>query len=121
MSIELDEIADDIYSKVKESLENDWNTLSTFHRSQGKKLAGQPKITAKIGLCGELPKDDPIFETLNEQFEDAARNFAQAVANLTLLTLQNAWNAIVNTLWGAVNELISGAGLGLLPIPKLGD
>jgi len=121
MSIELDEVADDIYSRVKESLENDWNTLSTFHRSQGKKLARQAALLAQLRLSGELPKDDPIFETLNEQFEDAARNFAQAVANLTLLTLQNAWNAIVDTLWGAVNELLSGAGLGFLPIPKFSD
>lgn len=121
MSIELDEVADDIYSKVKESLKSDWDKLSTFHRSQGKKLARQAALLAQLKLSGELPQNDPIFETLNEQFEDAARNFTQAVANLTVLTLQNAWNTIVNALWGAVNELLSGAGLGLLPIPGFGD
>ena len=121
MSIELDKVADDIYSKVKVSLENDWNTLSTFHRSQGKKLARQAALLAQLKLSGEVPQDDPIFDVLYEKFEDAARNFAQAIANLTMLTLQNAWNANVNTIWGAVNELLSGVGLGLLPIPKLGD
>ncbi|MGZ2257444.1 hypothetical protein [Roseobacter sp. A03A-229] len=121
MSIALDEVADDIYSKIKESLESDWNTLSSFHKSQGKKLARQAALLAQLKLSNEVPQDDPVFGTLIEQFEDATKNFAQAVANLTILTLQNAWNAIVDTLWGAVNELLSGAGLGLLPIPQLGD
>lgn len=121
MSIELDEVADDIYSKVKISLESAWNTLSTFHRSQGKKLARQAALLAQLKLSGEVPQDDPIFETLAEQFEGAARNFVQAVANLTILTFQNAWNAIINTLWGSINQIISGAGLGSFPIPKLDD
>jgi hypothetical protein len=118
MSIDLDELTDDIYSRVKDSLEGDWETLSTFHRSQGKKLARQAALLAQLKLSGEVPQDDPIFEILSEQFEDAARNFAQAVANLTILTLQNAWNAIVNTVWDSVNRLLSGAGLGALPIPQ---
>ncbi|WBU53575.1 hypothetical protein [Paracoccus sp. SCSIO 75233] len=119
MSIELDKVADDIYSKVKESLNDDWDTLSNFHKSQGRKLARQAALLAQLKLSGEVPQGDPIFETLIEQFEDAARNFAQAVANLTVLTLQNAWNAIAKTLWGAVNELFSKAGLGNLPVPGL--
>ncbi|MEM7216627.1 MAG: hypothetical protein AAF423_13895 [Pseudomonadota bacterium] len=121
MSIELDSVADEFYSRVKESLEGDWNTLSTFHRSQGKKLARQAALLAQLKLGGEVPQGDPIFDILKEQLDDAARNFSQAVANLTILTLQNAWNAIVNTLWGAVNELLTGAGFGILPIPQLGD
>jgi len=121
MSLDLDDLADDIYSKFNQSLETDWQTRSTVQRAQGKRLARQAALLSQLKLCGELQEDDQIFDTLVEQFEDATRNFSQAVANLTILTLQNAWKAIVNALWGAINGLLSNAGLGVLSIPQFGD
>ncbi len=114
----LEEIADDIAAVLQGALAEGWNQLNTFQKSQSNKLAKQAALLAQLRVSGELREDETTFEFLLEQLEDKVENFAIAVANLTVLTLQRAWNAVVGVIWKAINELLTGAGLSAVPVPS---
>ena len=119
MSIDIDEFAAEVFERVKGELSEGWDDINNFRKSQLKKLSRQAVIVGKLRVEGELTGDTEMFEFFLEQLEDKVENLAIAVANLTVLTLQRAWNAIVGVFWGAINEIVSGAGLAGLPIPAL--
>ncbi|MCP5074027.1 MAG: hypothetical protein GY947_12145 [Rhodobacteraceae bacterium] len=119
MSGTIDKLAGEIAEAWKGELSDGWDLLSSFHKSQTKKLSRQAALIAKMRTEGELRDDDDLFEFLLEQFEDKVKNFAIAVANLTAMTLERAWNASVGIIWGAINKLLTGAGFVALPIPGL--
>jgi len=115
----IESVASDIAAAWREELSEGWNSLSSFHKSQSKKISKQAALIAQMRTTGDLRNDDDMFDFLMEQLEDKIRNFAIAVANLTALTLEKAWNASVGIIWKAINKLLAGAGLIGLPIPKL--
>lgn len=114
----LDELAAEIAEKWKEALSDGWGQLSSFHKSQSKKLAHQAALLAQLRISGELQQNSDMFEFLVDQLKDKTANFAIAVANLTILTFQDAWNASVEVLWRAINGVLGEAGLPTLPIPN---
>ena len=114
----LEELASEIATVIKNELSEGWDQLSSFHKSQSKKLAKQAALLAQLRLSGELRDDPDTFDFLVEQLEDKVENFAVAVANLTVLTFQQAWNATVGVIWGAINKLFTAQGLPALAVPS---
>ncbi|OIQ35434.1 MAG: hypothetical protein BM559_02775 [Roseobacter sp. MedPE-SWchi] len=114
----LDELASQIAEEWKSALSEGWGQLSSFHKSQTKKLAHQAALLAQLRISGELQHDSDMFEFLVDQLKDKTENFAIAIANLTALTFQEAWNASVGVLWGAINSALGSAGLPPLPVPS---
>ena len=119
MAISIDNLGAEIAVAWKAALSEGWDQLNSFYKSQTSKISKQAALIAKLRLEGDLVDDDEMFAFLLDQLEDNVRNFANAVANLTMLTLQKAWNASVGVLWGAINKLLTGAGFAALPIPAL--
>ncbi|SLN11674.1 hypothetical protein PEL8287_00277 [Roseovarius litorisediminis] len=119
MAESLNAIAGEIAEAWKQELAEGWDQISSFHKSQTKKISKQAALISRMRTSGELRDDDDMFEFLMEQLEDKIRNFAIAVANLTALTLEKAWNASVGVVWGVINKLLKGAGISAVPIPKL--
>jgi len=104
-----------IIARLNEILNDNITTFVAFADRQARGLAKQSAWIAEATLAGELDAEDRAW--FLEKLEEVAANFARSVAALTLLTIEQAWNAIVETLWGAINGAISGAIGGLLPVP----
>lgn len=119
MGNSVNDIAGDIVDEWKHELSEGWDQLSSFRKSQTKKISKQTALIARMRIDGDLKDDDDMFEFLLEQLEDKIRNFAIAVANMTALTLEKAWNASVGVIWGAINKMLKGVGISPVPIPKL--
>ncbi|MEM8695556.1 MAG: hypothetical protein AAGE05_05990 [Pseudomonadota bacterium] len=115
--MEISEIVSDLLGNLEEQLGDDIGTIRTFASSQGKKLAAQAKLIAEQRVAGVLRDDDELFEHFVQSLKDAAENFARSVVMLTVLTIEKAWNAIVNAIWGALNGILQGAGLPSVFIP----
>jgi hypothetical protein len=117
MSLNISNTVDNIINALKGSLEESWSTVSVFAEDQAKKLANQAAMIAQARILGSLKDDDDLFDFFIDQLKEMTANFAKGIANLTLLTIEKAWNAIVGAVWGAINGTLSSAVLGPLPIP----
>lgn len=115
---EMEALARQILSAWQEALSDGWDQIDAFQQSQSEKLTRQAALLVQIRVSGELSEDSEMFEFMIEQFQDKVENFSIAVANLTVLTLQKAWNASVDVIWGAINAALEGASLPALPIPE---
>jgi hypothetical protein len=111
------QILDDIAAALKGELGSGFSQISTFVQTQGRLLARQAEGIARERADGELAGDDEFFEFLLGNLQRNTRNMAQSVAMLTILTIEKAWNAIANALWGGIRQILSNAGVpaGLLP------
>lgn len=116
IGIDIDKLAAAIAAAVRGSVENGVRAGSAFIEKQSRGLAVQAAMITDARLAKKIDKDD--FEFFTIQLRTLTENFARSVASLTIITLQKAWNAIVGVLWGAINQALSGAGLGALPIPR---
>jgi len=118
--MDIDQVAAEMLANAKDALADGWDTLDTFRKSQLRKIARQGALISQMRISGELKDDPEMLDWFAEQLEDKVRNFARAVANITVLTLQKAWNAVVGAIWGAINGILTGNGFAALPIPSLG-
>ncbi|WP_422050371.1 hypothetical protein [Shimia sp.] len=115
---DMEALAAQILSALQGALSDGWDQIDAFHKSQSEKLTRQAALLVQIRISGELKDSPEMFDFMIEQLQDKVENFAIAVANLTVLTLQNAWNASVEVIWGAINAALEGASLPALPIPE---
>jgi hypothetical protein len=104
-----------ILKALNDSLQGDIAVFVAFSERQARGLAKQAAWIAEATLAGELTAEDREWFLGN--LEELAANFARTCAALTLLTIQKAWNAIVGTLWNAINGAISAATGIVLPVP----
>ena len=88
-------------------------------RKVDKMLAQQGALIAQSRLAGTLSEDDDLFDFFVQQLKDLTPNFARSVAPMTLLTIEQAWNALVGVVWGTVNKALSAGRLAGLPLPTL--
>lgn len=110
------QIGTQIVSKLNALANADLAQLSAFADRQATLLAKQAAWIAEATILHELTDDDREWFVNN--LKDLTENFARVVVGLTLLTIEKAWNAIVDVLWGAINGAIKAAGIPIvLPIP----
>ncbi|WP_138472189.1 hypothetical protein [Poseidonocella sp. HB161398] len=119
MSVNIAELTTDIINAVTNIVGSDWSKISTFAKKQIKMLAKQAEMIATSRITGSLRDDDENFVFFMGQLEKHTRNFARAVAAMTIVTLERAWNAVANLIWGAVNTALQGANLGQIALPPL--
>lgn len=116
------QILADIADVLKGELKSGYTTIKSFVESQGKLLAKQAATIARSRVSGSLKDDDELYEFFLESLRQNTENMAKSIAMLTALTIEKAWNAVANVLWGAIRTVLSGAGVpsGLLPaVPPL--
>ncbi|SHG98762.1 hypothetical protein SAMN02745157_0107 [Kaistia soli DSM 19436] len=117
-TINIDQLAGDIVDALRGEITTGFQAISTFARNQSRRLAAQAALIAEGGITGQL--DAEMLRFFDDQLKTMARNFARAVAERTMITLQRAWNAITDVVWGAVNAALGTVGIGGLPMPALG-
>ncbi len=106
--INIEEIINQLKTAASESIGKDVNELRGFGESQVQALAQQTKIVA-IGI-----KSGEITEATREFFldglEDMALNLAKTIRGLMMVSIEKAWNAMVNVLYEIISK-ISGIAL----------
>ena len=117
MDFDTGKVVEDIISALKGAVGDGWSAISGFAEKQAKMLANQAAMIAQSRITGSLKDDDDMFEFFTDQLKDHATNFARSVATLTLLTIEQAWNAMVKVVWGAINGALASAKIAGIPLP----
>lgn len=98
-------------------LSDGYSTISGFVEDQGRLLSAQAAFIAEQRAAGELRNNDVLYNHFMDGLKNNTENMARSVAMLTALTIEKAWNAIANALWGGIRTILSGAGLPANLIP----
>lgn len=106
-----DQLVEDIKGAVTGVLDKDVTTLRGFSERQLNAMAKQAAWIAEASLNGEL--DDDLRDFFLDNLEDMAKNFANTLRGLLAVTIEKIWNAVVTTLWKAIE---SAANI-TLPLP----
>jgi hypothetical protein len=111
------QILQDMAAALKGELGSGYSTISSFVESQGKLLAKQAEDIAKSRISGSLRDDDDLYHFFLDSLKHNTENMARSVVMLSALTIEKAWNAVANVLWGGIRTILSGAGVpaNLLP------
>ncbi len=118
MDIDTSQLTTDILAALRGEIASGWGRIRAFSEKQAKALATQAAFITQSRVAGSLREDEGLFRFFVDQLKEMAANFARSVAAMTIVTLDRAWNAIVGVVWGAVNQVLTGAGLGRLPVPR---
>jgi roadblock/LC7 domain-containing protein len=118
MDIDTTQLTTDILAALRGEITSGWGKIRAFSEKQAKALATQAAFITRSRVAGALKDDDSLFKFFTDQLKEMAANFARAVAAMTIVTLEKAWNAIVGVVWGAVNDVLTSAGFGRLSVPR---
>lgn len=116
--MDVQDVVTESLSSLQQVVGEDWNRVSGFAEKQMKMLATQAAWIAESRVLGSLREDDELFAFFTAQLERMTLNFARALAGLTLLTVEKAWNLVAGMLWKQINFALGAAGLGPLPVPE---
>ena len=111
------DILDEIVGNLKAELGSGFGKIRKFTQDQGMMLAKQAELIAHSRIDGNLASDDEFFEWLLEGLKKDTANMVKSIAVLTVLTLEKAWNAVANALWGGIRTILGAAGLPAPLIP----
>jgi hypothetical protein len=118
------DILEDVLAALRGELADGFSAVSAFAQRQGRMLAVQAELIGRERIDGSLRDDDELFGFFLDGLQRDTLNMARSIAMLTILTIERAWNAIANALWGGIRQLLTAAGIpgGLLPAtPPLAD
>jgi len=107
----------DLRAALKGELGQGYSTISSFIERQGRLLADQAAFIAEQRATGSLRDNDPLFEHFLEGLRTNAINLTHHVAMLTALTIEKAWNAVANVLWGGIRTILSASGVPAALLP----
>jgi len=119
MALHVDELASELVDTLRGKALDGWDRISSFVTKQSKAIATQAAWITESRISGVLKSDDELFDFFVSQLKDSIESMAHAVAVLTVLTIEETWNAVVGIVWGAINTALTGAGLGFLRIPPV--
>lgn len=111
------DILNDMLGALQGELSDGYSEISEFAERQGRMLAKQAEHLATERADGFLTGDDELFAFFLEGMKRDTENMARSIAMLTVLTIEKAWNAVANALWGGLRTILAGAGVpgALLP------
>lgn len=112
-----DDMLADIISALKLELGTGFKKIAKFVEQQGKLLAKQAELIARSRINGPLANDDEFYQWLLKGLEKDTANMAKGVAVLTALTIERAWNAIANVVWGGLSAILTASGVPAPLIP----
>jgi hypothetical protein len=90
-------------------INKDVSTLNGFSAQQLNSIAQQAVFVAEGIADGSIAKDQQDF-FLNSMRE-MAQSFANTLAGLATVVIEQVWNAVVSTVWSAINK---ATGLSLV-------
>ncbi len=112
---DLGQLATDIKDAVSGVLQKDITLVTGFSQTQVEQMAKQAAWIAEGTAKGEL--SDGLRDFFLRDLARIAENFVKVLQGLALLTIEKAWNAVVNVLWKAISGAIGNIAL---PIPSFG-
>ncbi len=95
-----------------------YGQIAGFVTTQGALLAKEAADIAQSRIAGACAGDDDFWQWSLQRLENDTANMARAVAVMSLLTLEEAWNAMVGALWGGLHQILAAAGLALPTLPS---
>ena len=107
--IDVNALVADIKSAAKGVLSRDVSTLRGFAEEQVKAIAQQAAIVA-AGIADSSIGPD-IRDFFLDSLEEIAKSFANTLGGMTMVMIEQVWNAIVKVVWDAINK---ATGLSLV-------
>lgn len=108
---DIDELVESLKTAASGVIQKDVTTLRGFSERQLQGMAKQAAWIAEATAKGEI--DAELRDFFLNNLEDMAKNFANTLRGLLAVTIEKVWNALVTTLWKAIEK---AAGVAL-PIP----
>jgi hypothetical protein len=112
------QILADIHDALRGELGDGYSLISGLVEDQTKLLAEQAQFIADQRANGDLRTNDALYQHFLKGLENNTANLARSVAMLTALTIEKAWNAVANALWGGITGILTAAGLPAPLIPN---
>ncbi|QJB70005.1 hypothetical protein [Parasphingorhabdus halotolerans] len=112
------DIFNDMVGNLKGELSDGYSLISEFVERQGRLLAKQADHLAKTRVDGYLKDEDELFTYFLDGLARDTVNMVRSLAMLTVLTIEKAWNAVANALWGGLTTILTAAGFPVPLIPK---
>ena len=114
-TINVNQLVKDIQSAASAIISKDVTTLAGFSDRQVLAIGQQAALVATgIATGGITPATQQFFL---DSIGTMTQNFLETLEGLLWITIEKIWNAAVNVIWGAINGVLTGAGLVALPIP----
>ena len=110
-------ILDEMRDALRGELGQGFSLISGFVNEQGRLLADQAVFIAEQRANGDLRDNDALYHFFLDGLKTNTENMARSVAMLTALTIEKAWNAIANALWGGLRGILTAAGVPAPLIP----
>lgn len=117
MSIDFERLTEDLLAALRGSVADNVEESFNFARSQARQVAAFAKTIVEQRTDGILTHDDDLFDHFIRSLELHARDLAFSVVQMALITMEQAWNAIVDTVWGAINQSLGALGLPTAALP----
>lgn len=112
-----EQILSAITTALKNEIGEDLTSIQNFIDSQGNLISQQALWIAESRAYGTLKNNDDLFNYFTGALKRDTIGLAQSVAMHSIITIEKAWNAIANVVWGSIRTILTGAGIpaNLLP------
>jgi hypothetical protein len=114
MTIDVEQLGNEIVDTVSGIIERDVTLIRSFSRRQVDAIAQQAAFVADGIKGGQITPNTQEF--FLEELEHMAESFAKTLVRLATVTFEKIWNAVVGTVWKAIESAVGFA----LPLPLLG-
>lgn len=98
--IDIDTLINDIKAAASDVVQKDVSTLRGFSERQVKAIAQQTALVAQGIASGQITDETKDF--FLDSLEDMARNFANTLRGLMMVTIEKVWNAVIGVIWKAI-------------------
>ena len=107
MALQAGDIVASVIGAVKPIIAKDGAVIDTFAKKQLQMMADQAVMIAEGIEAGEFegPRKKLLDHHL-KMLETVGRNFVAVLAGLTAITIEKAWNAVVDVVWGAIDKAV---------------
>jgi len=104
MSLNVSAIAKDMLNAAKPVLQNYWKEVKPYVEKESKAFAQNLAMIAKLKLEGKITKEEALLHIQIQK--NSYRTVLLAIQGLGLIAVENALNAAIAVVAGAVNKAI---------------
>ena len=102
MALDINQLIADIKNTATDIIKKDVETVRGFSNRQLNGIANQSALIATGIVTGQITEATRDF--FLDQLVELARNFANTLVGLTLVTIEKLWNAVVSVIWNAISK-----------------
>ena len=107
----VDDLIGKLVGVVTGRLKAGLSTTSALVQNQAKLVAEETVRLAQLRTTGSLKDDDEGFQDAVDALADVVKNFNLALVNLALIGAQQAYDDVMDVVWGSLDNLVSPLGL----------